>query len=241
MALLPDLQSDFALSVLSRDCANTWGLAAYRANSFGNWTAALANAYPIVRKIVGEEFFDALAREYARRFPSTSGDLNEYGARLPNFVADFGLTQDLPYLPDVARMEWAAHGAYYAPDAVPLDPAMLATLSAEAFARFRPKLVPACALMCSEWPLARIWAVHQDAHRGAIEVDFAPGPHRIVVWRPRWQAIVRSVDLGEYLLLEAVARGDSLGNALESAAAGDGAFCPASAFARWIGSGALAA
>src|SRR5258708_8332119 len=92
-------------------------MAAYRRNVFGNWSGALANAYPIVRKIVGGEFFDAMAREYAREHPSTSGDLNEFGARLPGFVAACPHTRDLPYMPDVSRMEWLAPLPFYSPSA----------------------------------------------------------------------------------------------------------------------------
>ena len=61
-------------------------LAVYRGNVYGNRTKALAAAYPIVRKIVGADFFDAMAREYARGNPAASGDLNEYGERLATFT-----------------------------------------------------------------------------------------------------------------------------------------------------------
>ena len=76
-------------------------LAVYRGNVVGACTKALAGAYPIVAKIVGESFFEGLAREYLRRFPSASGDLNEFGGSLAQFVAHFPHTQDLPYLPDL--------------------------------------------------------------------------------------------------------------------------------------------
>src|SRR5437899_8989323 len=55
-------------------------LALYRGNVQVNARKALANAYPICARLVGDEFFDGLAFEYAAREPSTSGDLNEYGA-----------------------------------------------------------------------------------------------------------------------------------------------------------------
>ncbi|MGH7551852.1 MAG: DNA-binding domain-containing protein, partial [Longimicrobiales bacterium] len=38
-------------------------LAVYRGNVDGNCAKALANAYPILRTVVGGEFFDAMARD----------------------------------------------------------------------------------------------------------------------------------------------------------------------------------
>ena len=215
-------------------------LAVYRGNAYGNWINALAGAYPIVRKIVGVEFFEAAAREYARSHASTSGDLNGYGAAMPAFLAGFAHTQDLPYLPDVARMEWLAHRAYYAADAVPFDPARLTGLPPERWIGLRPVLAPACALLASDWPLARIWAVHQDGYAGAIDVDLGAGPDRVLVHRPRWRAEVRSIGPGDYRFLAAARDGATLAGALEAAvAAGDSAFDPAGALARWVAAGVL--
>ena len=236
---LPELQRAFAGALLARGAGVGWGLAAYRNNSFGNWAGALAGAYPVMRKIVGDDFFDALAREYAHAHPSASGDLNEYGGRLAQFVAGFEPTRDLPYLPDVARMEWLAHLACYAADCTPADPAVIAALPPERFVTLRFAVAPGTALLCSDWPLARIWEVHQQHYRGEFAVEFSPGPHRILVFRPRWKAAVHALAAGEYAMLDCFAHGEILGNALERALAADPSFDPGIAVARWVQAGAL--
>lgn len=207
------------------------GLAAYRSNVFGNWSQALAGAYPIVRKIVGEGFFGGLAREYARAHPSVSGDLNEYGAQLAEFVAAFPHTRDLPYLSDVARMEWLAHRAYYAADPRPLEREVFNTAFPEAV---RLALAPACALLASNWPLARIWTVHQDDYQGEFDVDLRAGADTILVHRPKWRAQVRSLAPGDYRFLNSVQKRRTLGEALEAAVAEDPDFDPSLALARWV-------
>jgi hypothetical protein len=234
MPSLVELQSEFAAALLGG--AGPQGLAVYRGNVFGNLTKALASAYPTVRKIVGAEFFEGLAREYACAHPSTSGDLNEYGERLPEFVAAFAPTQDLPYLPDVARMEWLAHRAYYAADATPFDVTKIFHSDPQAL---RPRLAPACALLVSDWPLARIWVVHQDDHVGAVAVDLRSGPNRILVHRPRWRVQVRALAPGDYRFLESAQRGETLGEALEAAAGEDRAFDPSLALAGWVDAGVI--
>jgi uncharacterized protein len=230
MPSLAQWQSDFAAALLGG--AGGPGMAVYRGNVFGNCGEALACAYPIVRKIVGSEFFGGLAREYACAFPSGSGDLNEYGERLAEFVADFPGTQDLRYLPDVARMEWLAHRAYYAADAEPFSFHAIDESS-------RLGLAPPCALLASEWPLSLIWSVHQDDYEGEIHVDLGAGPQRILVHRPRWRAQVRALAPGDYRFLDCARVGKTLGEALEAALAEDRAFEPSLALARWVDAGVI--
>jgi hypothetical protein len=230
MPSLARWQSEFADTVLGR--GGPPGLAVYRSNAFGNRAQALAGAYPVVRKIVGEEFFEGLAHAYARAHPSASGDLNEYGGHLAQFVAAFPHTEDLPYLPDVARLEWLAHRAYYA-EAPPLR---LTGVSAAS----PLKLAPACALMASDWPLARLWLVHQDDYEGALNVDLDAGPDRVLVHRPRWRALVRSLGTGDWRFLDCASRGATLAEALDAAVADDSTFDPSLALAGWVDAGVIA-
>ena len=224
MPSLLEMQRAFAEALLAPGAPSP-GIAVYRSNVNGNWTGALAAAYPIVRKIVGEDFFDGLAHAYGRARPSASGDLNEYGAYMAQFVAEFPHTQDLPYLPDVARMEWLAHCAYYAADAAPFH------------VTDTPQLAPACALLESHWPLGRIWTVHQDDYEGEIAVDLDAGPDRILVHRPRWRVQVLSLGPADFRFLEALREGRELGEALDAAL--DEAFDVSTALARWVDAGVI--
>ena len=214
-------------------------LAVYRGNLVGASGKALAGAYPIVAKIVGEEFFGGLAREYLRHHPSASGDLNEYGEAFAGFVAAFPHTQDLPYLPDVARMEWLAHRAHFAADAPALDPAWLGAFREQAYGRLRFALAPACALMESRWPLARIWEVHQDDFDGEFSVDLDAGPERILVCRPQFRVFVGALSAGGYRFLSASASGAALAEALDAALAEEPAFDLGAALAAWLDAGVI--
>lgn len=198
-------------------------LSVYRGNVVGACTKALAGAYPIVARIVGESFFEGLAREYLRRFPSASGDLNEFGAQLGRFVARFEHTRDLPYLPDVARMEWLVHRAYYAADEA--GPGL--------------HLAPACALLASPWPLARIWEVHQDDYEGEFSVDLEAGPERILIYRPRFRVLVGAISAGGYRFLERLGAGAAPESALEAALVAEPDFDLRPALAAWIGAGVI--
>lgn len=214
-------------------------LAIYRGNVVANAHKALANAYPIAARIVGEAFFLGLAREYLRRHASTSGDLNAFGASFADFVAAFPHTQDLPYLPDVARMEWLVHCAHYAKDAERLDVRRLNSIRASAWGRLRPVLAPACALLDSRWPLGRIWEVHQDGHRGEFSVDLESGPARILVHRPDLRVRVAPLSSGAYRFLQPAAAGDSIAAALAAALGGEPQFDLAAALRAWVEDGVI--
>ena len=237
MSELAALQRDFGAAIASLDKAAEAApvfrgppqaalerLAVYRGNVVGACSKALAGAYPIVAKIVGESFFEGLAREYLRRFPSASGDLNEFGAQLAEFVAHFPHTQDLPYLPDVARMEWLVHRAYYAADEA-AGPGL--------------RLAPACALLASPWPLARIWEVHQDDYTGEFSVDLEAGPERILIYRPRFRVLVGPLSAGSYRFLERVRAGAPVATALDAALVAEPGFDLGAALAAWIEAGVI--
>jgi putative DNA-binding protein len=93
--------------------------AVHRETTLAALTHALESIYPSCLRIVGPEFFRAMARRFAGEVPSTSPDLNDYGESFAEWLAIFPPARELPYLPDVARLDWALHRARHAPAGVP--------------------------------------------------------------------------------------------------------------------------
>jgi hypothetical protein len=189
----------------------------YRGNVQAGARKALRAAYPVVERIVGDAFFDGLANAYAAAAPSKSGDLNEYGDALASFLASFPHVADLPYLPDVAALEWRVHRAHYAADAAPLDPARLAGVPEDRYAALRFAIAPGVAIVESRWPVARIWKVHQPDFDDAFDVDLDAGPERALVFRPRFRVDVRALSAGACAFVRACEAGASLGEAVARA------------------------
>jgi hypothetical protein len=214
-------------------------LAVYRGNVVANARKALAAAYPIIEKLVGPEFFDGLAREYARHTPSREGDLNVLGHAFAAFLEGFPYVQELPYLPDVARLEWAIHRAHYAADAAPLDLSRFAEVSPEAQGALRFRLHPACAVLKSPWPLARIWEVHRDDFDGDPAVEFESKTHHCLVYRPAWRVMVGPLEDSAHAFLDAVRAGRALEDAVAGALAVDESFDLGPALVTWINSAVI--
>lgn len=209
-------------------------LAIYRANVAANAVRALAAAYPIVCKLVGAEFFEGLVRAYCGEYPSDSGNLNRLGGHLADFVRAFPPTRPLPYLSDVARLEWLAHLAHYAADHAPADVSSLATIPQDDYPRLALTLHPAVSILASGYPIFRIWEVHQDDYRGEIAVDLESGADRVVVYRPHFRASVAPLSGAESVFLDAIMQGKLLGNALEQALAKDRGFDLAASLQHWV-------
>ena len=156
-------------------------LAVYRNNYRVGLMEMLALVYPICRQLLGEEFFEALSREYVKATPSASGNLHRYGGGFADFVAAFEHTAHIGYLSDVARLEWALHRGYYAADSTPLAVATLAAIPQPQWGSLRFACHPACAVLDSRWPLADIHAHHQPATAGCA-VDLATA-QPLLLWR----------------------------------------------------------
>ena len=215
--------------------------ALYRGNMNATWRRTLGHAYPVVLALVGEEFFGGLARAYGRQYPSDSTDLNHFGARFADFLSSFPPAAELPYLPDMARLEWAVHLAHYAADAQALAPEALAALHPDQLEVRRFTLHPACALLASNWQVAALWHAHQDGE----EQGMFPHDMQVASWtlvcRSRWKAQVLQVDAAAHAALLALRQGQTFGAALDAAFERDPAFDLAAHLRQWLAHAVLAA
>lgn len=139
--------------------------AVYRNNVMVSLIDALADTYPVVQTLVGEEFFRAMARVFAQSNPPQSKVMAYYGRGFAEFVASFPPAASVPYLADVARLEMVRVLAYHAADAVPIHPEVLqaALADPEQLMSLRLVLHPSVHVIQSTFAIFSIWAAHQGA------------------------------------------------------------------------------
>lgn len=212
----------------------------YRNNTFANLTEALAACYPVVRRLVGEGFFDYAADSYIRRHPPTSGNLHDFGTELGDFLAAFAPAQSLAYLPDVARLEWAWQESYHAADAAPLAGAALAAVAPDDYPRIVFQLHPSARLLELSYPCLRIWRVNQADFDGDASVDLDQGGERLLVVRRGLDIEIESLGAADYALLHAFAEHRPLREASDAALAAEPGFDLGAALRRHIGAGTIA-
>lgn len=208
-------------------------LALYRGNLTETWHKVLASAYPVVRTLVGNEFFVALSREYGLVDPSGSGDLNQFGHRMADLLASWPPSAPYRYLADVARLEWAVHRAYFAADALPWSPEQWARHAPDMLEAAPISLHPAVALLRTSTHAADIWFAYQETG-SEPDIHDIDAPQWIVVSRPYWIPEVQAVTPAAFEMLEALRRGKSLGAALDMALTCDGNFDFGATWRNWI-------
>lgn len=194
-------------------------LSVYR-NTFDSTLAnALRLSYPAVHKLVGTEFFEGAARLFAHERPPQASCLDFYGADFADFLAAFEPARSLPYLPDVAHLEWAVNRALHAPDVEPLDPNRLATVASHLHECIRFVVDPSISLMRIDHPADTIWsAVLAGDDEALAAISLAEGPVHVLVQRLASGIEAVRIDESAYRITTALLAGQPLGVAL---AAGD--------------------
>lgn len=250
------MQTDFAAALLdpSRPVPaglRAWNgsdprarLAVYRNNVVSSLVEALADNCPVVRALVGDDFFNAMAAVFVRQSPPRSPVLAHYGVDFPAFIERFTPAQSLPYLADVARLETARMRALHAADAAVLsheaaqrvlaDPSRVAELSV--------RLHPSVIVLHSAHAMVSIWAAHQqdDADAALAELDPTRAEDALVV-RDGLDVIVLRLPPGGAEFLTQIIAGQNLGPAATAAQQVDPGFDLAGLLAMLWQHGALCA
>lgn len=193
-------------------------LAVYRNNVVSSLIDALAETFPVVQQLVGPEFFRAMAGVFVRSAPPRSRVLAHYGRGLPAFVEAFEPARSLPYLADMARLEFARVVAYHAADADPAgrDVVGLALGSGERIGELQLALHPSLSVLASAHAVATLWAAHQTD--GEIEPVAIDTPESAAVLRSGLDVLVLRPPHGCVPLVQALRDGANLGQAASRAA-----------------------
>ena len=186
--------------------------AVYRNTVVVGLTEALATAFPVVRSLVGADFFTAMAGEFLRRHPPKSRLMMLYGDEFAGFLTGFPPVAHLAYLPDMARLEQALRESYHAADAAPIAPEALAAIPEAALLAARVSLAPALRLIRSPWPIHAIWRANSAGGPAP-----QPGAEDVLVLRPDLDPAPHLLPPGGGALVAALLAGATLAEALAAA------------------------
>jgi Putative DNA-binding domain len=216
-------------------------LRVYRNNSREGFVTTLRAAYPVLERLVGEDYFRQLASTYREQFPSPSGNLHHVGERLPGFLARRYAATEFAYFADVARLEWALQEVLVAADHPPLDAARLQSVPADEFARLSFVLHPAAHLVSSPFPVVTIWSANQPGADPGQTIDLGSGAEHVLLLRTRDDVRFERLDAAQFAFLACLQRGATLVDAIDGSDAGDtgDAFDAGECLRRHVAAGAL--
>jgi len=188
-------------------------LAVYRHHVLTTLTAVLETAYPVVCRLVDRRFFAYAADAFIKEHPPAGPCLAEYGAAFPDFLAGFPPCQGHPYLPDVARLEWAIHLASHASQAEPLDHARLRAVAPSDMPHLTLAMDPSLSLLSSPWPVDRVWRAHRDGGEPVEPMGLDAGGVCLEVRAGDEDVMLRPLEPATYAFRDALVRGLTLGAA----------------------------
>jgi len=227
-------QASFAAPLLDRTLPPPSGLASwtgaepvkrygvYRNNVATGLARALAARFPVTEKIVGEEFFTAMARDYVLEHPPSSPVLLHYGRGFADFVAGFAPAASLPYLAGIVRLEDAQVQAYHAQDISPIDARVITRIAPDRLANVTFVFHPAASIIRSSHPIVTIWSMN-SGEQPLAPIDNWQAEDALVT-RPELAVFTRQITPGSAVFLLALMRGTALGQAFEEAVGVDEQF-----------------
>jgi hypothetical protein len=189
-------------------------LAVYKNNVYARLIDALAATYPAVERLVGAEFFRYAAIEYISHDAPRSASLIAYGSFFPQFLARFAPSASVPYLADVAALEWHYLEAYHAEEATPACAAMFANALAEPATAPDLRLHPSARLMHSRFPVSRIWELNVQPEAPTGNHQIAGEAEWLLIVRPQAVVEVRRIAHGAFAALRAIDKGAQLADAM---------------------------
>ncbi|MDP1963021.1 MAG: DNA-binding domain-containing protein [Reyranella sp.] len=233
-------RADLAAAVIADSISAEARLRVYRHHVAYSLGAALAATFPTVQALVGEDFFRTMAGRFVARELPAQPVLSEYGAGFADFVADYAPASGLPYLGDVARLDWALSVAFHSPMDRRLSAADLAAIAVEQLPSLQVVLSTGATLISSRYPIDRIWNASQ-AGASADPVDLASGRADLLVLRRPDDAAFIVLGMGEAAFVAALIEGNSLEAAVGRALGADASFELSRGFGRLLGLEAFAA
>ena len=217
-----DIQSNFSASIAEVDVPMPQGVVAtaerfniYRNNVAVSLSDALGQTFPVVKMLVGDEFFAGMAQVYVQQNKPTSPLLMEYGDTFSTFIAAFPPAASIPYLADIALVEYTWLRAYHAADADPATIDVLGIIPEDKLDAITFRLHPSCHLLNSEWPVASIWHAHQENVAPDLS-GLQAMPEYMMIVRPQLDVQISIVSEASYAFADALRSGMTLGAACEA-------------------------
>jgi hypothetical protein len=141
--------------------------------------------------------------------------LLSFGGKFVDFIGSYQPAAGLPYLPDVARLEWYWHEAFHEADASALDVSKLAMIAPDAYGKLGFGLHPSTRFLVSKFPILKIWQANQEGYEGNGRISLDEGGCQLLVYRPQLEVVIMSLDETDYLFLTLLNMKQTLTQAVE--------------------------
>jgi hypothetical protein len=159
----------------------------YRGSVHGILTQALETTFPVCKMLLGEKFFNAMCDIFIDTHPPSSPFFADFGAGLGRFLDGFEPAQSVPFVADMARMEWLRKESWNSKPAPASDFTQLMETAESDYATLTFSLNPSLQLFQSNYRIDLLWSAHQydnqDDIDAALEAINMEESVKLAIWK----------------------------------------------------------
>lgn len=148
----------------------------YRDSSLNGRLKALRNIFHSSERMVGEQFFAQMATEFLKQ-PSQYLTADAQGEQFPDFIANYSAATTLPYLSDLAKLEWLWYQVFHSHN-------------------------NAVRFMQSNYPVTQLWEMCQAEYCGDFVVQDLSEPLKVMLIQREQRIHMRHVTQEEWDTLQ---------------------------------------
>lgn len=210
---LADFQRAFAAAILAEEQSTppfrSLAFDVYRNTSARGVVEALRASFPTIDALLGAEMFTQVALDYRREAPPAGPVLSDYGADFSGWLARQPWTSELPYIADVATIDWLWLESFL-------------SAGVESLAELRqdgPRIMlhPAARFAWLATPALTIWQAHRDP-RGIERLEPEWREEGVLLVRPGPDVFAYPIEPACHRLLLACSAPASVGECLVAVA-----------------------
>ncbi len=186
----------------------------YRNHIVTTLSESLVMNFPLVEKLTGKGFLLTAAKLYLFDNPPKQACLDCYGEEFPDFLEDYDHARSLPYLSDVARLDWSMNEVRTAKVDPTLQVEDLVSVPENKYDTAVFKLKKSVRLIQSNFPINSIahFCLQEEADS---TLNVAPKDTFLLVVRHLWEAEIFALSQSEYGFFNLLNEGKNLSKALE--------------------------
>lgn len=220
-------QQQLMKDILNADAGkhNCKGVQVYHNNYVENGIRALSISFPTLVYFIEQANFRALAKAYLLAHPKTQFDWADYGKTLPQFLLSHPIAVKLPYLTEVAELDWLIHELGRCVDK-PFDGESFTLISELDLSQLVFEPAPGFNLATFFFPVMPLYRLaneptlalagpERDAFMQSLTVTMGQAKHieragTIMLWRPDYKAEMLCLSESEAGIFTQIAKKQSI-------------------------------
>jgi len=202
----------------------------------------LAEDFPVLHTMLGDEVFYELCHRYCDAYPSSHPSLRYFGQRLEKYVTEIAPYNEQEIIGEMARFEWAFHDVFDAGDHDYVRIEEVAALPASVWTTLRFDFHPSFFMAPYHWNVAAVWSSVQKEAEQLILPEKMPEITYVIQWRRDLLSYFRTLADDEARVLALAREGTSFPDICEALARtqGEGASERAAELLKgWIAEGLI--